>query len=276
MPSNRKIYLYIKISPKGLFYLGKFIERKDPYHTIYRYRGSGTYWKRHLKKNKIRTSDIQTIILHETYDEKEIKSLGLYYSKLFDVSNNDNWANLVDENGEGCCNILDKEMIERRTLKLRGRKEKKYICPHCDFKGRGNNMFRYHFDNCPTLTGKVVDEQIECPHCHITGNKANMIKWHFDNCRSLKVFEIDHNKILKDDKWKFTVKGKWSLTDRTKNRMSKSRSISIIQMNLNGDTIKEWPSAKEASLTLKIGRSNITACCKGNRQIAGPFKWRYK
>jgi hypothetical protein len=40
--------------------------------------------------------------------------------------------------------------------------------------------------------------------------------------------------------------------------------------------IKEWSSAKEASLHLNIVKSNITACCKKKIKRAGGFIWEYK
>ncbi len=39
----------------------------------------------------------------------------------------------------------------------------------------------------------------------------------------------------------------------------------------------EYPSAFEAAQTLQISSSSsITKCCKGKRQTAGGFEWKYK
>jgi len=53
-----------------------------------------------------------------------------------------------------------------------------------------------------------------------------------------------------------------------------NRSKIVIQYDLDGNFIKEWPSAQEASRQLKI--SHITSCCRGERKWAGDFKWKYK
>lgn len=55
-----------------------------------------------------------------------------------------------------------------------------------------------------------------------------------------------------------------------------SNSINIIQMDLLGNFIKEFPNAKQASEILKIDGSAITKVCKGKRNKCGGFKWKYK
>jgi group I intron endonuclease len=48
----------------------------------------------------------------------------------------------------------------------------------------------------------------------------------------------------------------------------------IIQMDLKNNFIKEWESISDATKTLKI--THISCCCKGSRNFAGGYKWRYK
>jgi len=49
---------------------------------------------------------------------------------------------------------------------------------------------------------------------------------------------------------------------------------SIIQLNLNGEYIKEWNSIKEAENKLSI--KNISNCCRGINKTSGSFRWMYK
>ena len=91
----KTIYIYIKESPKGLKYLGKTV--RNPYT----YLGSGTRWKAHIKKNNYTYKDTKTTILYETVSKEKLKEVGLYYSKLYDVTNRKDWANLMDEKGDG-------------------------------------------------------------------------------------------------------------------------------------------------------------------------------
>jgi hypothetical protein len=89
------IYLYLKESPLGLKYLGK--TEKDPIT----YMGSGLHWKRHIKKYGFTYRDIKTTILFETTDKALLKEKGQYYSKIWDIVNNESFANLMNENGDG-------------------------------------------------------------------------------------------------------------------------------------------------------------------------------
>jgi NUMOD1 domain len=50
----------------------------------------------------------------------------------------------------------------------------------------------------------------------------------------------------------------------------------IIQFDVNGDFIKEWPSAIEINKTLGIRRSGICSCCNGTYHSCNGYIWRYK
>lgn len=88
------IYLYKKThNVTGLKYLGKTVS-KDPYS----YLGSGVYWTNHLKKHG---NDISTEILVECQTEDELIKWGQYYSKLWNIVESNEWANLIEEAGPG-------------------------------------------------------------------------------------------------------------------------------------------------------------------------------
>ena len=56
-----------------------------------------------------------------------------------------------------------------------------------------------------------------------------------------------------------------------------NQSKPVQQLDLNGNLIRVWNSAKEAGDSLGIAASGITACCKGYDKYvtAGGFKWKY-
>ena len=88
-------YLMIKkCMNTGLKYLCKTSGKKNPYL----YKGSGIRWLNHIKKHK---SNISTCILGEYATKKELQEAGLYYSKLYNIVNDKNWANLTEEKGDG-------------------------------------------------------------------------------------------------------------------------------------------------------------------------------
>jgi hypothetical protein len=86
-------YLYIKTHKvTGLKYLGQ--TSRNPYT----YKGSGLRWNNHLKKYG---NDVDTEILLETDDKNELSAAGIYYSNLYNVVNDHQWANIVNESGTG-------------------------------------------------------------------------------------------------------------------------------------------------------------------------------
>lgn len=50
----------------------------------------------------------------------------------------------------------------------------------------------------------------------------------------------------------------------------------VSQYRMDGSHMRDFPSVKDASLNLDIKAPNITMCCKGVRQSAGGFVFRYK
>lgn len=50
----------------------------------------------------------------------------------------------------------------------------------------------------------------------------------------------------------------------------------ILQFDINGNFIKEWISAALVEKELNIKKPNICKCCKGERNSAGGYIWKYK
>jgi hypothetical protein len=91
--------LYIKTHKiTGLKYLGKTIQNP------FKYNGSGTDWKLHLKKYG---NDHYTELVMECQSKEEFKYWGIYYSQLWNIVNaqddygNKIWANRIPETGAG-------------------------------------------------------------------------------------------------------------------------------------------------------------------------------
>lgn len=72
---------------------------------------------------------------------------------------------------------------------------------------------------------------------------------------------------------KLTLEQRQRLSDAHKGLESTKRKI-ILQFDLEGNFIKEWPSISKATEVLHI--NNIIAVCKGKTKHAGGFIWKYK
>ena len=100
------IYLYVKTHNKtGLKYLGK--TTKDPYV----YLGSGVDWKLHLKEHG---EDHNTEIIRECQSNQELNQWGRYYSNLWNVATNPEWANRIPETGGGGNHTEERKELYRQ------------------------------------------------------------------------------------------------------------------------------------------------------------------
>ena len=64
--------------------------------------------------------------------------------------------------------------------------------------------------------------------------------------------------------------------EKHKGVFNTKRSKSILQYDLEGNFINEWPSTMEIERQLGCCNSHISACCRGKRKTAYGFKWQYK
>ena len=56
----------------------------------------------------------------------------------------------------------------------------------------------------------------------------------------------------------------------------KGLMVAVVQMDLDGNVIKEFESVTDAAIALNCERGNIRACCKGRQKTAKGYKWIYK
>lgn len=92
--------------------------------------------------------------------------------------------------------------------------------------------------------------------------------------------EINHKNEIKTDnrvenlEW---CSSKYNCNYGTRNkRINEKNKKTINQYDLNGNYIKTWESAKEASLSLnKINGAAINGCCKGKYKQMYGYIWRY-
>lgn len=71
------------------------------------------------------------------------------------------------------------------------------------------------------------------------------------------------------------TKKKISENNGSKGKVSINRKP-VIQLNLNGEFIKEWDSILDAENGTSSSSTKIVSVCKGKRKTHNNFKWKYK
>jgi hypothetical protein len=207
-------YLYLKKHiVTGLQYLG--YTKNDPM----KYKGSGLYWKRHIIEHGY---NVTTEILFESENIDEISKMGKYYSNLWDIVNNKQFANLCEEDGNkvyGAANpnfIGHPQSYETR-LKIsqnngRGNlgkfgkehpayghklnenhygnlKKAREFLKGQDVWNKGKRGVQLHSVKTKTKMSESASKSpkqiVQCPICKKTGGKPAMKRFHFDNCKGL-------------------------------------------------------------------------------------------
>lgn len=179
------IYLYVKThNVTGMKYLGKTTSN-DPY----KYMGSGLVWKRHIAKYG---RDISTTILLATKDKKEIKETGIFFSKLWNIIESEDWANLTEEQGQGGKIRIGwkhtEETKRKMSLRAKVRKSTRIGILHTEETKRKISQTKSGKKWSPEVRERMVishanRESLTCPHCGTTAKVNTAKQWHFDNCK---------------------------------------------------------------------------------------------
>lgn len=207
----KKVYLLLKTHKQtGKKYLCRHVSADI--NTCYKYKGSGVYWRRHLQKYG---NDVNTEIIAECSTIEEAKVVGRYYSELWDIVKNPEFANLVLEDGQGGAGPASlrkkhgsrfgfeqepnrylgdenysklPEVRQKISKKLKGRSItwSDKISASC----KGRQPWNKDKPN-PYAKTDHLNINVTCPHCTKQGTKGAMIRWHFDNCKHGPVAQLD-------------------------------------------------------------------------------------
>lgn len=91
MQSFKPTFLYIKRHiVTGILYFGKTTKNPD------KYKGSGLLWRRILRKHG---TNVETLWYCLFLDQESCTDFALKFSKINNIVESDQWANLVEENG---------------------------------------------------------------------------------------------------------------------------------------------------------------------------------
>jgi hypothetical protein len=203
-------WLYVKIhNSTGLKYLGKTVQ--DPYS----YNGSGKHWKSHLKKHG---KNVTTLWACKYNNQEILREEALFFSKVYDVVNSKEWANIMIEDGATGGktynrtpdhNAIMSSVTKGKTMPMEfGDTIRKIKKGKKRPEGFGNLMSKilsgvskpegFGKKISKALTGSTKSDQhklnlsksvknipkLKCQHCSIMTSPGNYKRWHGDNCRS--------------------------------------------------------------------------------------------
>jgi hypothetical protein len=172
------IYLLVKEHvDTGLKYLCKHVA--SSFSECEKYKGSGTYWKRHLKKNG---NNVKTTCLFVTEDKNEFRKISKEYSLKYDVINSKEWANLCYEEGQGGNTIVDIEIHKQKTsLGIKNSKNYPKLLKHLEthlkeIRPLAIKAAKEKMTGVPKTEKHKENMRGKRPHVNQTGSKNNFAK----------------------------------------------------------------------------------------------------
>lgn len=106
---------------------------------------------------------------------------------------------------------------------------------------------------------------------------SNMLRGKNHSEKTKKKMSESHKGIIKDDVWRQNLSESLSGKPKSEEHIAKLRDchkIPVVQMDLDGNVIREWDSQLDAKK--ELGITHITDVCKGRSKTAGGFRWKYK
>lgn len=202
-----QIYLYIKThNITGLKYFGK-TTNKDPF----KYRGSGKYWKRHIRKYGY---DVNTEIFGQYTDELLCSLAALKFSKENNIVNSRLWANLQEENGYDGAPIghIGHQFTSEEKQKMSSLLKERW--EDDNYKNKLINAHKQRHVNNPNLASESVKKSIE-------NQKANSTYEEVKQKRKLGLQNF-LGTLTQEEKDKFYAFSRSKKSDEHKRKMSEA------------------------------------------------------
>src|SRR5574344_275820 len=174
----------------------------------------------------------------------------------YDVSN---YGNVKSKKRESNCCYNSKRTTKDRIIKQSTNLKGYYTV--CLFKN-GKHTKTVH-----KLVASTFLDNRENYNCvnHIDGNKKN------NNVENLEWCSYSHN--IKESYRLNLQRPSENQKEVARQYCIANKIKSIVQLDMNGNFIKEWKSAVEAENKLNINRKNISQCITKRNKSAGGYKW---
>ncbi len=202
----------------------------------FNYIGSGKIWIRHIEKHNIQKEDIETEILYETYDFDEFKIYAKELSEKLDIVESDEYANLRPEDGDGG-------------------DTSKYIDYNNEIFHRKERADHLNWTHLPETERKILMLERSKKIDYKNPERLRKIKENTDWVNIFKNRNIDYSNFLDD--------------------VHENNKKTIIQIDLDGNVVREWKSVVDASKELNV-KSNTLRSWIYRKSIGLNSKWEYK
>ena len=133
---------------------------------VHWYKGSGTVWKRHIKKHG---NDVSTGIMGVYFDRQRCVEAALEFSRTHNIVASKEWANLVEENAETGAQGGDKHPMFGRPHPQKGTKR-----PEISARMSGENNPNYGIKWSEERKQAFSESRIGKPHHRPLGSKSGM------------------------------------------------------------------------------------------------------
>lgn len=194
---GRKIRHYLMIKTHNITGL-KYLCKKTTHNILscFDYKGSGVYWKKHLKVHGV---DISTEIIEQCDTNQELKECGIFWSKKLDVVKSNDFANLVEESGDG-----GPTMTGRKITQYQKYKQSKALV---EFYKNASDEYKQYRRNINSTSHEIYRYYTPAG---IFTNAYTAAK--SNNCTNVTILnrcKVDVDKIITSKKyWRFGWKGK--------------------------------------------------------------------
>lgn len=286
--SRNIFYVYANYRKSGdkkdeIFYVGKGCNYRSSETS-----GRNIYWKNIVNKYGYYTEILYKNITEEMAFGLEISTIAAYGRRDLGLGP---LANLTD-GGEGVSGCNSKNEIAVTQYSIDGNKLQDFksiteasinlklninrILSCCKGRGKtcGNYTFRYKYDTFEKFSVKYKTTGAPIIQYDLLGNKLNEFSSISlaENITGLTtVGAVCRGEKLTSGNFIFRFVG-----DKfDKFRLTSEKIKKIVQYDSLGNILNNWGSIKDASITLKIDQSDICNTCKGIRNSAGGFIFRY-